>query len=166
MVETRYEEGLVFLCPICKVENRQNAKFCRRCGRARSDLEKAQEAPSSTPPSNPTIKEVVVPTAAVVASFEEPEIFQSADEIAPQCSACWAKLRLTDKYCFCCGEPQPERSVSHLKTCIQCGSLLPGGANFCFACGQEVISSNRRHVRSPVELFTDENSEFFPRFEA
>lgn len=157
---------MVFLCPICKVENRQNAKFCRRCGRARSDLEKAQEAPSSTPPSNPTIKEVVVPTAAVVASFEEPEIFQSADEIAPQCSACWAKLRLTDKYCFCCGEPQPERSVSHLKTCIQCGSLLPGGANFCFACGQEVISSNRRHVRSPVELFTDENSEFFPRFEA
>ncbi len=157
---------MVFLCPICKVENRQNAKFCRRCGRARSELEKAREATDITPAANPTIKEVIVPTAAVVASFEQSEVLESAEETAPQCSSCWAKLRLTDKYCFCCGESQPARSVSHLKTCMQCQSLLPGGANFCFSCGQEVVASNRRNVRSPVELFTDENSEFFPRFEA
>lgn len=157
---------MVFLCPICKVENRQNAKFCRRCGRARVELEPAKEGSDKVLPGSPTVKEVAVPTAAVVASFEEEEIFEPADETAPQCSACWAKLRLTDKFCFCCGESQPERSVSHLKTCTQCRSLLPAGANFCFACGQEVSSSQRRNVRSPVELFTDENSEFFPRFEA
>ncbi len=157
---------MVFLCPICKVENRQNAKFCRRCGRARAELELAKENVGSNTAGPPTVKEVAVPTAVVVATFEEEEILEPADDIAPQCSACWAKLRLTDKFCFCCGEPQPERSVSHLKTCAHCQSLLPVAANFCFACGQEVSSAGRRNVRSPVELFSDENSEFFPRFEA
>ena len=155
----------MFLCPVCKVENRQDAKFCRRCGRARVELE--QVGPFSSPDSSEhtSVKEVAVPTAAVVASFAD-ETFEPIDETVPQCSACWAKLRLTDKFCFGCGEPQPERSMSLLKTCIQCQSLLPVGANFCFSCGAEVSSSQRRNVRSPVELFTDENSEFFPRFEA
>lgn len=160
---------MVFLCPVCKVENRQNAKFCRRCGRARLELEQAGQASgagdSHDSSEHASVKEVAVPTSAVVASFED-ESFEPVDETSPQCSACWAKLRLTDKFCFGCGEPQPERSLSHLKTCAQCQAILPMGANFCFACGSEVSSSQRRNVRSPVELFTDENSEFFPRFEA
>lgn len=156
---------MVFLCPICKVENRQNAKFCRRCGRARVELEPSKTA-GGADAGTPVVKEVAVPIAAVVATFEEEEIFEPADETAPQCSACWAKLRLTDKFCYGCGEPQPERNLSHLKACSQCQSLLPAGANFCFSCGHEVNSSQRRNVRSPVELFDDENSEFFPRFEA
>jgi predicted amidophosphoribosyltransferase len=163
---------LVFLCPVCRVENRQNAKFCRRCGRARLDLEQAGQASGSIESiaskvltEHASVKEVDVPTSAVVASFED-ESFEPLDETSPQCSACWAKLRLTDKFCFGCGEPQPERSLAHLKTCMQCQAILPLGANFCFSCGQEVNSSKRRNVRSPVELFTDENSEFFPRFEA
>jgi len=153
---------LVFLCPVCQVENRQNAKFCRRCGRARLDLEQLGQGGGAA--EHASVKEVAVPTAAVVASFTD-EVFEAGDETAPQCSACWAKLRLTDKFCHGCGEPQPERSVSHLVTCAQCQALLPLGANFCFSCGSEV-SSSRRNIRSPVELFTDENSEFFPRFEA
>jgi len=131
------------------------------------ELEQAGQASLDANPSSEhaSVKEVAVPISAVVASFED-ESFEPIDETAPQCSACWAKLRLTDKFCFGCGEPQPERSLSHLKTCAQCQAILPIGANFCFSCGQEVSSSQRRNVRSPVELFTDENSEFFPRFEA
>lgn len=157
---------MVFLCPVCKVENRQNAKFCRRCGRSRLDLEQLTKSQQSADaPVHASVKEVPVPTAAVVASFED-DTFEPINEAEPQCSACWAKLRLTDKFCFGCGEPQPERTMAHLKTCMQCHALLPLGANFCFSCGSEVSSSQRRNVRSPVELFTDENSEFFPRFEA
>ncbi len=151
----------MFLCPLCNVENRQNAKFCRRCGRGRQELEEAaggQPAPIS-------VKEVPVPLSAVIASFEEQEPVDPNDESAPQCPQCWAKLRLTDKFCYGCGEPQPARNVSHMKTCSSCQSILPAGANFCFSCGSEVQAS-RRNVRTPVELFADENSEFFPRFEA
>lgn len=158
------EDQLAFLCPVCKVENRQNAKFCRRCGRARAELETLLKS-EETAGAHVSVKEVAVPNSAVVASFAE-ETFEPGDDTAPQCSACWAKLRLTDKFCFGCGESQPERSVAHLKTCLQCQAILPVSANFCFACGTELNGSQRRNVRSPVELFTDENSEFFPRFEA
>lgn len=153
----------MFLCPICNVENRQNAKFCRRCGRTRQELEEAVQAQPEN--AHVSVKEVPVPISAVIASFEEQEPVDPNDDAAPQCPQCWAKLRLTDKYCYGCGEPQPARNVSHLSACRGCQSILPAGANFCFSCGAEVAAS-RRHVRTPVELFADENSEFFPRFEA
>lgn len=157
----------MFLCPICNVENRQNAKFCRRCGRGRHELEEAARAdsPERENIAHISVKEVSVPLSAVIASFEGQEPVDPNDESAPQCPQCWAKLRLTDKFCYGCGEPQPARNVSHLKTCTNCQSILPAGANFCFSCGAEVTTT-RHKVRTPVELFADENSEFFPRFEA
>lgn len=155
---------MVFVCPACQVENRQNAKFCRKCGRTRDQLEKALDSPS---PGNEHVseKEVLVPTAALVATFSD-KLIETAPPDDPQCSSCWARVRNTDKYCFGCGEPQPVRSVPTMISCSECATPLPQKANYCFHCGHEANPVARRQVRNSAELFSDENSEFFPRFEA
>jgi RNA polymerase subunit RPABC4/transcription elongation factor Spt4 len=84
----------------------------------------------------------------------------------PQCPECSTMLRATDKFCCWCGERQPERSIPYMKLCLVCNALLPGKANFCCVCGSSVTNFNRRKVKAPLELFHDEESEFFPKFEA
>jgi len=84
----------------------------------------------------------------------------------PQCPECRTMLRATDKFCCWCGARQPERSIPYMKLCLECNALLPGKANFCCVCGSGVTNFARRKVKVPLELFRDEDSEFFPKFEA
>ncbi|HEY9785210.1 MAG TPA: zinc ribbon domain-containing protein [Candidatus Obscuribacterales bacterium] len=88
------------------------------------------------------------------------------EQVEPVCTSCWTQLRATDKFCCWCGEAQPHRVLPYMKSCIECQTALPDKANFCYLCGSEVTSGARRRVKTPVELFRDENSEFFPRYEA
>ncbi|HEY9719939.1 MAG TPA: zinc ribbon domain-containing protein, partial [Trichormus sp.] len=88
------------------------------------------------------------------------------DFSTPQCPACWTPLRASDKYCCWCGEPQPLRAVPFMKVCVDCNTQLPEKANFCHACGSDVSGRFKNKVRFPVELFKEEDSEFFPRFDA
>ena len=84
----------------------------------------------------------------------------------PHCPSCRTMLRATDKFCCWCGEPQPLRNLPLRKTCSQCSTVLPEKANFCYSCGAELAAANNKKIRFPIELFTEEESEFFPRFDA
>ncbi len=127
-------------------------------------MEKVIESPA-TDDLHASVKEVHVPVAAVVASFEE-KLIEPGRTGEPQCGSCFARVRNTDKYCFGCGEPQPVRQIPNMVNCTECSTPLPEKANYCFHCGHEVNPVARRQVRTSAELFSDENSEFFPRFEA
>jgi|688.fasta_scaffold444117_2 hypothetical protein len=223
-----------------------DAKFCRRCGKSRSDLERAERsgagialAEASTPAesasqtsvqsvadsskvdvdSSSTV-ELDSPSPAVVdASFlvdvdgsspidvdspspveveppkldgvvsaspqsvdpnpdsvnatvvsvnieEDISVSSQPDLATPECPSCWKALRATDKFCCWCGEAQPNRVLPFLKLCLECSTFLPEKANYCYSCGTDVGYSSRRKVRVPHELFKDEESEFFPRFDA
>ncbi len=98
----------------------------------------------------------------------EQEVSLSAppDLNSPECPSCWKALRATDKFCCWCGEAQPNRVLPFLKLCLECSTFLPEKANYCYSCGTDVGYSSRRKVRVPHELFKDEESEFFPRFDA
>ncbi|HEY9732258.1 MAG TPA: zinc ribbon domain-containing protein [Drouetiella sp.] len=114
----------------------------------------------------------------VIAEIEAEEISNSAtieEEISvtaqpdlntPECPSCWKALRATDKFCCWCGEAQPNRVLPFLKLCLECSTFLPEKANYCYSCGTDVGYSSRRKVKVPHELFKDEESEFFPRFDA
>lgn len=221
----------MFFCPDCHVSNRSDAKFCRRCGRSRSDLERAEvsvavaaptasvaEAPGahSSETSGVSMQETSgasmqetsgvsipetpgAPSVHVSTSEQqplaEPELFtqgEAIDELqvsvetpalavnieqevslsappdlnSPECPSCWKALRATDKFCCWCGEAQPNRVLPFLKLCLECSTFLPEKANYCYSCGTDVGYSSRRKVRVPHELFKDEESEFFPRFDA
>lgn len=239
----------MFVCPICKVENRSDAKFCRKCGQSRSALEQhamasvavkaapvQQSAADSDspqprqppgerdmPPANAPGKnseasdEDAVSATVVVRTHDKSTDEQdsvatdrgtpehppqktvhdgshlrtaegnsrqtnaqanrgpsgvsskesaSSNDDSPECPACWTVLRSTDKYCCWCGEPQPTRVAPFLKLCLECNTQLPEKANFCFSCGTDVGGQSRRKVRIPFELFREEESEFFPRFDA
>ncbi len=224
----------MFFCPDCHVSNRSDAKFCRRCGRSRSDLERAEvsvavaetpsasasETPSTSASETPTASVSESPTASVAESptapvdeipipeavsvhlsvsspeplqepelftpgedFDDPQVSADAPELAvnieqevslsappdlnsPECPSCWKALRATDKFCCWCGEAQPNRVLPFLKLCLECSTFLPEKANYCYSCGTDVGYSSRRKVRVPHELFKDEESEFFPRFDA
>lgn len=200
----------MFFCPDCHVSNRSDAKFCRRCGRSRSDLERAElsvavaepaAAPSVhvsvSPPEpvmqpqsfNPGDDSVNVNNADIVDNVDEVveavelQVSGDAPELAvnieqevsltappdlnsPECPSCWKALRATDKFCCWCGEAQPNRVLPFLKLCLECSTFLPEKANYCYSCGTDVGYSSRRKVRVPHELFKDEESEFFPRFDA
>lgn len=95
-----------------------------------------------------------------------PEQNALPDFSSPECPTCWTALRVSDKYCSWCGEPQPMRTLPYERACLRCSMLLPQKANFCHACGNEVTVNAWRKVRTPAELFEEEGSEFFPRFEA
>jgi ribosomal protein L40E len=250
----------VFVCPICEVENRADAKFCRKCGQSRSALEQhlavtanvragsavevsaeaVAPATVSTKSSNRTADQLAQVTdktmvesatpsqhladsglvspevlpenrGQIIASVQQnnsltpsevhpasamigetsnkqsapPAVqpspaFSEQQQVAftvstaapvpdfsmPQCPACWTALRASDKYCCWCGEPQPLRAAPYMKICVECNTQLPEKANFCHACGSDVSGRFKNKVRFPVELFTEEDSEFFPRFDA
>ncbi|HEY9772377.1 MAG TPA: zinc ribbon domain-containing protein [Planktothrix sp.] len=235
----------MFVCPVCEVENRLDAKFCRKCGQSRTALEQYVAAAVSTPsgkmksePSSnsqasahgrtamPVKPEPAAPPAQAVAlhptvqrsdsavSQAEPSRSQAevggaattslpdnngarqrqvssnssradgsadldssaqplakesraaSDISAPECPACWTVLRATDQYCCWCGEPQPSRALPLMKMCLECNTKLPEKANFCFDCGHNVSDRVTQKVRFPLELFHEEESEFFPRFDA
>lgn len=169
----------MFVCPECKVENRSDAKFCRKCGRSRTDLERA---PGSQPKTDgdDTLSPSIQPSqasSALATSVKEnaerasvhpadQESAKQADFSSPDCPVCWTPLRATDKFCCWCGAAQPNRVLPFFKLCLECSTQLPEKANFCFWCGADVCSPSRRRVRISPELFRDEQSEFFPRFDA
>ena len=172
----------MFVCPECKVENRSDAKFCRKCGRSRADLEKERGATSLPTSDNRTEKlseaRQATPSQSAVATSDKPQLEsittpaseqqheKSADFSSPDCPVCWTPLRSTDKFCCWCGAAQPNRVLPFFKLCLECSTQLPEKANFCFWCGADVCSPSRRRVRVSAELFRDEESEFFPRFDA
>lgn len=239
----------MFFCPDCHVSNRSDAKFCRRCGRSRSDLERGEvsvavaETPVASTTETPTDSTAEIPTPTASTSetasastagisviplsvdppaieptpltppvappvapsvhlsisppqppvepesftpsggFDQVQVSAEAPELAmnieqevslsappdlnsPECPSCWKALRATDKFCCWCGEAQPNRVLPFLKLCLECSTFLPEKANYCYSCGTDVGYSSRRKVRVPHELFKDEESEFFPRFDA
>lgn len=172
----------MFICPDCQVQNRSDAKFCRKCGRSRVDLERAvvttpqPEVAEAHTPSNgkngeheATEKnEALVTENTEQAAPENNQVVAEPkpDFSTPECPSCYTALRVTDKYCCWCGEPQPNRVLPFMKLCLDCNTLLPEKANFCYSCGTDVGYNSRRKVRVPHELFKDEESEFFPRFDA
>lgn len=226
----------MFFCPDCHVSNRTDAKFCRKCGKSRSELERPgkvvalveeptpkeiaaapidnapaliEDTPApiedtpepidnAPPPPQDSLAPIedapapiesasVLETAKssedassveVIAEIEAEEISNSAtieEEISvtaqpdlntPECPSCWKALRATDKFCCWCGEAQPNRVLPFLKLCLECSTFLPEKANYCYSCGTDVGYSSRRKVKVPHELFKDEESEFFPRFDA
>ncbi|CAN5663548.1 hypothetical protein BH10CYA1_BH10CYA1_51880 [soil metagenome] len=134
----------------------------------------APTSPADTP-SNSSIEAAVLPTANMspesttepsLEPLPEPSPEPSPDLNSPECPSCWKALRATDKFCCWCGEAQPNRVLPFLKLCLECSTFLPEKANYCYACGTDVGYSSRRKVRVPHELFKDEESEFFPRFDA
>lgn len=147
-----------------------------------------QTDPVSTPDTNHSeIPEPVVSQLATLSSEQRaqpqavggtttpsapaPAIIQSGNNEQklgpglPECPACWTVLRATDKFCCWCGEPQPNRILPTMKMCLDCHCQLPEKANFCALCGADVANYERRKVRVPLDLF-DEESEYFPRFNA
>lgn len=210
----------MFFCPDCHVSNRTNAKFCRKCGKSRAELERTEVsvAVADAPPGSqigepaglqtphdtglnaqnvedrsessqsdesgpapepvnlatisPDIEMNVLPDAASSVSSPDAESSLSGhgaaspDASAPECPSCWKVLRATDKFCCWCGEAQPNRVLPFLKLCLECSTFLPEKANFCYSCGTDVGYNSRRKVKVPHELFKDEDSEFFPRFNA
>lgn len=133
-----------FICPICNAENRENARFCRRCGRSRLILEKEQHEAAS-----PTF------SAAPI---------EKARELT--CLRCGSPVRITDSYCSYCGDPQPYRILPNMKVCRDCGTQMPEMANFCFACGTDVGSHSTKQVPVPIALFEEDDPEIMPSFEA
>jgi len=235
----------MFFCPDCHVSNRTDAKFCRKCGKSRTELERTEtrdeaisskvesgsvveapkpvqeemraaetgSAPQSTnaaqstntaPSVNAAQSTNTAPSVSAAPSgsagqdtsdstqaapghthteegrsersdapalsvrLEEEGVSLSAppDVSGPECPNCWRALRATDKFCCWCGEAQPNRVLPFLKLCLECSTFLPEKANFCYSCGTDVGYSSRRKVKVPHELFKDEDSEFFPRFNA
>ncbi|MBI2809730.1 MAG: zinc ribbon domain-containing protein [Candidatus Melainabacteria bacterium] len=149
---------------------------------------------SVLPPADPAIAASVesvaiqsvespVDLVAIEEAIEDPQFIEDAPTLAlnieqevslsappdlnsPECPSCWKALRATDKFCCWCGEAQPNRVLPFLKLCLECSTFLPEKANYCYSCGTDVGYSSRRKVRMPHELFKDEESEFFPRFDA
>jgi rRNA maturation endonuclease Nob1 len=194
----------MFFCPDCHVSNRSDAKFCRKCGKSRSDLERAEVAVALVIPDSEPASSIHADTAdsdSVVANSvpdsmeftaedvqrddkiidygvasdapqlsinieQEESLSAPTDLNTPECPSCWKTLRATDKFCCWCGEAQPNRVLPFLKLCLECSTFLPEKANYCYSCGTDVGYSSRRKVRVPHELFKDEDSEFFPRFDA
>jgi ribosomal protein L40E len=236
----------IFICPLCQVENRATAKFCRRCGKTRAELDLVAKGddlnPEATPSNpvapvakqageklegaevvskdslpfiyagpprliNPVVAEEVPgdsgnedsqgiedfpsvpvqtaaadvrPSAADIQGSEadlQPSEAQDLvvqhnlggqvqDYVSPECPSCHTGLRVTDKFCSWCGESQPNRLYPDLRVCPGCDQRLPYRANYCFSCGRDVGVHPRIAMRMPTELFKEEDSEFFPTFEA
>lgn len=130
------DEG-TFICPICEAENRQSARFCRRCGRSRLILEREERGASGV--------------------SEKPK-----ELVCPRCAA---PVRVTDSFCSYCGDPQPYRILADMKVCRDCGTQMPEVANFCYACGTDVANHSAKQVPVPVALFEEDDPDSFPRFE-
>lgn len=133
---------MVFICPVCEAENRANANYCRRCGQSRDYLE-----------------ELAAAGARLVKDGEQ-------ENQKPFCPCCDAPLRCTDKFCYLCGELQPNHTPAFLKDCLECHTILPDKANYCYTCGAAISFTFPGKIRVPIELFRDEKSELFPKFEA
>jgi len=146
----------VFICPSCQTENRETAKFCRKCGLPRDEAQPETVAPEPQP----------VPEPELIAEPEpEPEPAPPRRAV-PTCPSCGANVRLADKFCIWCGEKQPQRTRVKMKRCPDCRTQLPLKANFCFVCGADVGPHAKVRVGTEAELFGEEDPELFPKFEA
>lgn len=172
----------MFFCPVCQIENRLDAKFCRKCGQSREALEQHAMAVVTKPAAEAVVAVDSGETGHrgvgnsetsrendFVSEISSAEINLAGDAAAPdfskpECPACLTALRFTDKFCCWCGEAQPLRNPN-LLTCMRCTTILPTRANFCYSCGAQVSNGNRK-VRAHEDLFSDEDSEDFPRFHA
>lgn len=202
----------MFVCPSCHIENRETAKFCRRCGRAREDEPSSPSDANDAKPkgakgktSSSKAASVDEPKASVRGESpareaktpareakkeknkpeEQPEATREGADAegsaieepsppemthlmaagASQCPSCWSAVRASDRFCCWCGQEQPTRLAPYVKVCLECNTHLPERANFCFSCGTDVSHQSRRKVTVPYELFQEEDSELFPRFE-
>ncbi len=155
----------MFVCPNCRIENRETAKFCRRCGRARDE---ANAEPQAEPKSSTAQTKNDTPRQEAPPHIEEPsppEMSQLMTAGSSQCPSCFSAVRSSDRFCCWCGQEQPARLLPYFKVCLDCSTHLPEKANFCFSCGTDVSHQSRRKVTVPYELFQEEDSELFPRFE-
>lgn len=195
----------MFVCPSCRIENRETAKFCRRCGRARED---EPSSPADATDAKPKVakgktssskaarvdehKAAVKGEAPALEAKKERNMLEQQPEAtqegadargsaieepsppemthlmaagASQCPSCWSAVRASDRFCCWCGQEQPTRLAPYVKVCLECNTHLPERANFCFSCGTDVSHQSRRKVTVPYELFQEEDSELFPRFE-
>jgi membrane protease subunit (stomatin/prohibitin family) len=168
-----------FQCPLCLVNNRAAAKFCRKCGRPRDVLKKYVESPAfetvaftetaavdqqyvdETPDANDSKARETDSTNVIHVAARQPHV-----QANPECPGCSSIVRTSDRFCCWCGEVQPMRVERHFKTCSNCSQSLPARANFCFECGHADASAGNLRMRVPTELFGEESSEFFPTFEA
>jgi predicted amidophosphoribosyltransferase len=184
-----------FVCPLCMVENRADAKFCRRCGKPRAELNAIANSSSALLPADsasPTVSlspESSLPSddpASPEVSSQDPNPTQASFSLIevekdmgaieatkspvlhalPECPTCFTALRIADKFCSWCGEAQPIRVLPDTIICPGCETQLPPKANYCFACGRHIGSQPRLALRLPTELFKDEDSELFPLFDA
>lgn len=182
----------MFVCPNCQSENRETAKFCRRCGRARDEdaaegaAESDKDTAKGSSDENKTKSGSGQDTRQSKGSSKDAEASQGgastakqqdSPEPAPpemsqlmaagssQCPSCWSAVRASDRFCCWCGQEQPARLLPYFKVCLDCSTHLPEKANFCFSCGTDVSHQSRRKVTVPYELFQEEDSELFPRFE-
>ncbi len=126
-----------FICPVCEAENRQTARFCRRCGRSRLALDKPEDSDKS-----------------------------SKRTLELTCPKCVSPVRVTDSYCSHCGDSQPFRILPDMKVCRDCGTQMPELANYCYACGTDVSKHSTNQVPVPIALFEDDDPDGFPQFEA
>ncbi len=169
----------MFVCPHCQAENRATAKFCRRCGKARSELTAlAKSAPAERvelelPAEDPAKQRKLLANQNDLEQANEisptspsPDTAPEYEYVPPECPSCFTALRAVDKFCSWCGEPQPNRLFPHMKVCPDCQQLLPERANYCSACGRDIGMLPRLRLRLPTELFKEEEAEFFPTFDA
>ncbi len=165
-----HAEG-VFICPLCNIDNRAGAKFCRRCGTARAEIEAVMPRPElqhrevePTELKSRKLQQTPVVTALPAKQDLSPVSFPAA-YVQPLCVSCDTLLRASDRFCCWCGDAQPLRMQPPVKSCPQCTQNLPVRANYCFDCGKQV-SGGRLQTRIPSELFKEESSEFFPTYDA
>jgi hypothetical protein len=157
-----------FQCPLCLVNNRAGAKFCRKCGRPRDVLAQYVEpnvaAPANTLSSSPALTST--PTASAETSASALDNVEPGAHTNPECSGCSSIVRASDRFCCWCGESQPIRNVRAHRGCPMCSQILSARANYCFQCGHDVAERDKLRMRVPADLFVEESSEFFPTFEA
>ena len=101
---------LYTMCPVCKTENGQNAKFCQECG-IRLEL----QCPYCHAPS------------AVGAKF----CAECGSNLDFRCLQCGSVSRPGSKFCQQCG-------VHLITLCFTCQTPTPPGARFCQECGERL----------------------------
>lgn len=82
------------------------------------------------------------------------------------CPCCSRRVRHTDRFCINCGEKLRDRPHPDTKMCLSCSTLLPLKAAFCMSCGEYVADKSTRKVELSNEVFSEDNPDLTPRFEA
>jgi ribosomal protein L40E len=151
------------------VENRSDASFCRKCGKARASLEDAklsqQEESSCEREVSITIHEEPLPFEDLFLQTND-QLAQPSNVGGPHCCACSIRLRVTDRFCNFCGVEQPRRPLDWTRACDHCNALLSIKARYCHSCGTEMITPETIKTKATAHLFEEEESELFPKFDA